>query len=113
MKESFLAEAASLALEIAIPDKAALAGAAVNLQEQRSAGPGRLRAAAAKLAKGSRALAGSLVWSERDGGWVADRRLCHESRVVRWQVRGVSFDAAFRNALRGAAQVLSGNGQPR
>jgi hypothetical protein len=27
-------------------------------------------------------------------------------------VRGVSFDDAFRNALRGAAQVLSGNGQP-
>ena len=25
---------------------------------------------------------------------------------------GVSFDDAFRNALRGAAQVLSGNGQP-
>jgi len=27
-------------------------------------------------------------------------------------VRGVSFDEAFRVAMRGAAQILSGNGQP-
>ncbi|TIW55589.1 MAG: DUF2066 domain-containing protein, partial [Mesorhizobium sp.] len=33
-------------------------------------------------------------------------------KTYRWQVRGVSFDEAFRVAMRGAAQVLSGNGQP-
>jgi uncharacterized protein len=30
----------------------------------------------------------------------------------RWQVRGVTFDEAFRRGTGGAAQVLSGNGDP-
>ena len=29
-----------------------------------------------------------------------------------WTVAGVNYDEAFRNALRGAAKVLSGNGEP-
>ncbi len=37
----------------------------------------------------------------------------HEGKSYDWQVRGVSFDEAFRVAMRGAAQVLSGNGQPQ
>ena len=32
--------------------------------------------------------------------------------AARWTVRGVSFDAAFRNGIGDAAQVLSGNGSP-
>ena len=40
------------------------------------------------------------------GGWPSP------GKSYAWRVRGVSFDDAFRNALRGAAQVLSGNGQP-
>jgi len=30
----------------------------------------------------------------------------------RWQVRGVTFEEAFRRGTGGAAQVLSGNGDP-
>jgi len=33
-------------------------------------------------------------------------------RTHRWQVRGVTFDEAFRRGTGGAAQVLSGNGDP-
>ena len=29
-----------------------------------------------------------------------------------WQIQNVNFDAAFRSAMRGAAQVLSGHGEP-
>ena len=75
MAESFLAEAASLALDIVIPDKAALAGAGLDFYEARSAEPGRLEAAAERMAEGSRALAGSLTWSDKDRGWVAEWRL--------------------------------------
>ena len=39
-------------------------------------------------------------------------RLAFAGQNYAWRVRGVSFDDAFRNASRGAAQVLSGNGQP-
>jgi hypothetical protein len=32
-------------------------------------------------------------------------------QLHRWQFRGVTFDEAFRRALGGAAQILSGNGE--
>lgn len=57
-------------------------------------------------------LAGSLVWSDAELGWIADWTIESRQERHRWQIRGVSFDDAFRNALRGAAQVLSGNGDP-
>jgi hypothetical protein len=59
------------------------------------------------------ALSGLLDWSEADAGWIANWTLHARDGSVRWQVRGVNFDAAYRNALAGAAQVLSGNGAPR
>jgi uncharacterized protein len=31
----------------------------------------------------------------------------------RWQIRGVSFDAAFRNAMEGSARIISGHGEPK
>jgi hypothetical protein len=45
--------------------------------------------------------------------WEADWRLPHQPRTSGWQVRAPTFDAAFRSGLAGAAQVLSGNGQPQ
>jgi hypothetical protein len=49
------------------------------------------------------------------GGPRLDRRLapCSIGQMYRWQIRGVSFDEAFRNAMAGAAQILSGHGLPR
>jgi hypothetical protein len=66
----------------------------------------------AKRAGVDRALAGSLTWRDPDLGWVADWQLSAGGRTWKWQVRGVGFDEAFRVAMRGAAQILSGNGQP-
>ena len=57
-------------------------------------------------------LAGSMVFNEEALGWVAGWRLALEGKTYRWQVRGVGFDEAFRVGLRGAAQILSGNGAP-
>jgi uncharacterized protein len=53
-----------------------------------------------------------MLWSEEALGWVAEWRLAAAGKTYRWQIRGVSFDDAFRNAMAGAAQVLSGHGQP-
>jgi uncharacterized protein len=33
-------------------------------------------------------------------------------RTYRWQVRRTNFDEAFRRGGGGAAQILSGNGDP-
>ncbi|MBR1121139.1 DUF2066 domain-containing protein [Bradyrhizobium lablabi] len=57
-------------------------------------------------------LTGHLVWDDRALGWATDWELQWQGRPHRWQVRGVTFDEAFRRGLGGAAQILSGNGDP-
>ena len=58
------------------------------------------------------AMAGLLVWDRQSLGWAADWRLITREGESAWKIRDVNFDEAFRRALRGAAQVLSGNGSP-
>ncbi|HEV2503190.1 MAG TPA: DUF2066 domain-containing protein [Mesorhizobium sp.] len=66
----------------------------------------------AKALGGDLVLAGTMAWRDEALGWVADWQLRANGKDYRWQVRGVSFDDAFRNAMLGTAQILSGNGQP-
>ena len=65
----------------------------------------------AAKAGGALPLRGSLVFSDREHGWIADWYLA-AAGLHHWQVRGVNFDTAFRYAILGAEQVLSGNGEP-
>ena len=44
---------------------------------------------------------------------VTDVRMAYAGKSYTWQTRGVNFDAAFRHALAGAAQVMAGRGRPR
>ena len=57
-------------------------------------------------------IVGSLIWSDAALGWVATWKLEASGHHYRWSVSGVNYDEAFRNAVRGAARVLSGNGRP-
>lgn len=57
-------------------------------------------------------LSGRLVWDDRELGWATDWQIEWQGRSHRWQVRGVTFDEAFRRGIGGAAQILSGNGAP-
>jgi hypothetical protein len=66
--------------------------------------------ATARTVGGEVALLGRLEWSEEALGWVADWRLGLAGQTYRWQLRGVTFDDAFRSAMGGAAQILSGHG---
>lgn len=67
---------------------------------------------AAKANGGGAALYGRMAWRAEAKGWVADWTLASGGRDYRWRDSGVGFDDAFRNAMRGTAQILSGNGQP-
>jgi len=58
------------------------------------------------------ALVGDLRWSDAALGWVATWNVEVNGRRYRWSVNGVNYDEAFRNAVRGGARVLSGNGDP-
>ena len=64
-----------------------------------------------KDAGGDAALVGTLFWIYQEFGWRADWRLISQGDH-RWQIRGVSFDVAFRNAMEGSARILSGHGEP-
>lgn len=57
-------------------------------------------------------LLGGLVWNKGASGWMAQWRLFDGQKIHEWTVKDVSFDDAFRNALRGSALILSGNGEP-
>ncbi|WP_292643833.1 DUF2066 domain-containing protein [Mesorhizobium sp.] len=111
MRESFGNAAAPLAMQVAFPTAAQLSQAGLADQALRNAEMTKLDTAA-KKAGADQALAGSLVWSDDELGWIADWRLAMAGKTYIWQVRGVSFDEAFRVAMRGAAQILSGNGEP-
>jgi hypothetical protein len=58
-------------------------------------------------------IVGRMIFREKALGWIVEWRLSHGGKIVRWGARGINFDAAFRNAVFGAAQILSGHGQPR
>ncbi|QKD04310.1 DUF2066 domain-containing protein [Mesorhizobium loti] len=109
MRESFANATGPLLMHVAFPKAAQLAD--LGEDALRTADLARLDRLA-KQAGGSQALVGSIVWSDKELGWIADWRLADHGKTYRWQVRGVSFDEAFRVAIDGAAQILSGNGQP-
>ena len=111
MRESFANATGPLVMRIAFPSASLLSGAGLDDKTLRHADLAMLDQLA-KKADADQALAGSIVWSDKDLGWIADWRLAMGGKTYAWQVRGVSFDEAFRVAMRGAAQVLSGNGQP-
>ncbi|RAZ73300.1 DUF2066 domain-containing protein [Mesorhizobium atlanticum] len=109
MRESFANAAGPLLMPVTFPKAGQLGG----LDEKALSGADIAKLdRLAKKAGAARALAGSIVWSDKELGWIADWRLADRGKTYRWQVRGVSFDEAFRVAMRGAAQILSGHGQP-
>lgn len=105
MREAFEASAPPMAMAVAFPGAENEASAATG-----SGLPHLSRAA--RAAGADLPLEGRLFWSDPDLGWVATWRLEVDGTAHEWTVRGVNFDEAFRVAIRGAAQILSGNGTP-
>ena len=111
MRDSFIASSDRIAVPIALPSLAAIAAPTCKHKQIGTTDPAALEALARQNGA-DQALTGTLEWSDAARGWIAEWRLAFAGQDYAWRVRGVSFDDAFRNALRGAAQVLSGNGQP-
>ncbi|MDI6837637.1 MAG: DUF2066 domain-containing protein [Rhizobiaceae bacterium] len=106
MRESFALGAEPMAMRVSFPSSADV--------DAWAAGPGAPELArTAKAAGAELALVGKLIWSDADLGWTGTWRLAAAGKEEYvWTVRGVNFDEAFRVAVRGAAQILSGNGPP-
>lgn len=109
MNEAFTAASVRYGLPMTFPPAAVVTGAGLDFETLPKATD--LPALAAQ-AGGTLPVTGTLVFSDREHGWIADWYLVTDTGRHHWQIRGVNFDTAFRDAILGAMQVLSGNGEP-
>ena len=110
-RDALLAAADRRGMGIVLPSMAALAKSNISGAELRTAPFPALAPVAAEQG-GEVVLVGRLVWNDRELGWASQWQMDWSGRTHRWQIRGVTFDEAFRRGIGGAAQVLSGNGDP-
>jgi hypothetical protein len=110
-RDSLLAAASKRGMTILLPDLAALAKANINAAGLLTTPSQRLASVAAEQG-GEVALIGRLKWDDSELGWATEWWMDRHGRTHRWQLRGVKFDEAFRRGIGGAAQILSGNGDP-
>jgi uncharacterized protein len=111
MRESFQDAAWNAAMEVVIPSPETIARSGLTVDGT----PGTAVSALLPFVDrkvGQVPLLGQLDWSKPLLAWKAQWRLEAEGKEHHWAIEGVNFDAAFRNGVGGAAQVLSGNGTP-
>ncbi|HUA77397.1 MAG TPA: DUF2066 domain-containing protein [Acetobacteraceae bacterium] len=61
---------------------------------------------------GEMIILGTLQWSETLPGWIGTWRTNWHDAEHAWGVKGVSYDAAFRDIVQGAVLLASGRGSP-
>jgi uncharacterized protein len=110
-REALLAASAKRGLNLVLPEVAALAKSGIDAVGLAKATPSALAARAAEMG-GEVALVGRLKWDDSDLEWVSQWQMERQDGTHRWQVRSSTFDEVFRRAMGGAAQILSGNGDP-
>jgi len=110
-RDALLAAADRRGMDIVLPSTAALAKSNLSGAELKAVPSSVLTSLAADQG-GEVALVGQLVWDDRKFGWATQWQIDWRGRTYRWQVHGGTFDEAFRRGIGGAAQVLSGNGDP-
>jgi hypothetical protein len=112
MRTALTDAATRYGLVVNLPSGAAVAANQVNVDTLAKTSADHL-AEVATRAGGALPLVGTLDWSDADHGWTAQWSLADaKGQRHLWEVKGVNFDEAFYNAVRGAAQILSGNGEP-
>ena len=110
-RDALLAAADKRGVDIVLPGTAALAKSNMTAADLRAPSFPALGSLAAEQ-DGKIVLVGRLVWDDRDLGWATQWQMEWRGRIHRWQMRGFTFDETFRRGIGGAAQILSGNGDP-
>lgn len=111
-RESFMSAAWLTGMPMTFPSTAAFSEAGMTAEKLPRADPAEL-ARIARASGGGIVLVGSIAWNKGMLGWKGDWQFYSDDGPHHWQILNVNFDAAFRSAMRGAAQVLSGNGEPQ
>jgi uncharacterized protein len=110
-RDALLVAADKRGMEIVLPSAATLTKSNVTSAELKTPSFPALTPLAAEL--GSEVvLVGRLVWDDRDLGWATQWQMAWGGQAHRWQMHGLTFDETFRRGIGGAAQILSGNGDP-
>lgn len=73
---------------------------------------GQLPATPAGRSPDEMVVVGTLDWHESLPGWVGRWRTSWHGTKYAWGVRGVNYDAAFRDIVAGALRLASGHGSP-
>jgi hypothetical protein len=110
-REALLAASERRGLTAVLPDAAALVKSGIDGAGLAKVPPSALAARAAEMG-GEVALVGRLKWDDSNLEWVSEWQIERQDGTHRWQVRSPTFDEVFRRAIGGAAQILSGNGDP-
>ena len=110
-RDALLAAADKRGMEIVLPSAAALAKSNMTGAELKTPSFPALTPLATELG-GEVVLVGRLVWDDRDLGWATQWQMAWGGQAHRWQMRGLTFDETFRRGIGGAAQILSGHGDP-
>ncbi|MEP7172494.1 MAG: DUF2066 domain-containing protein [Aestuariivirga sp.] len=111
-RESFMSAAWLTGMPMTLPSTAAFDEAGMTAEKLPRADLGELTKIA-RASGGGTVLVGSIAWNKGMLGWKGDWQLYSDDGPRHWQIRNVNFDAAFRSAMRGAAQAFSGNGEPQ
>ena len=111
-RESFMSVAWLAGMPMTLPSTAAFSEAEMTAEKLPTADLADLKKIT-RASGGGKVLVGSIAWNKGMLGWKGDWQLYSDDGPHHWQIRNVNFDAAFRSAMRGAAQVLSGNGKPQ
>ena len=107
-RDALLAAGEKRGMSVVLPSAAALAKSNITGETLGAASLSTLAPIAAAQ-DAEAVLTGRLVWDDRQLGWTTQWQIDWAGRTHRWQLRGVTFDEAFRRGIGGAAQVLSGN----
>jgi uncharacterized protein len=110
-RDSLVDASWKVGMPVMLPSESSLAKAGLTAHTLSSSGPAKLVPLAKRMG-GDLALSGRLVWNKGTLGWAAEWQLYDGKAIHAWKIKDVNFDDAFRNALRGAALILSGSGVP-
>ena len=110
-RESFMSAAWQAGMPIILPTAEVLDKSGLSAEGLPAASGADLEKFASAN-EGDLALVGSIVWNSGMLGWKADWHLYAKGAPHDWKIQDVNFDDAFRSAMRGAAQILSGHGEP-
>ena len=105
---AFAVAAGVFGMTVRFPGKAELAAWGVSAADF----PSPTAQPPASRTPGEMVVLGTLEWSETLPGWIGRWRADWNGAPYRWGVKGVNYDAAFRDIVSGAVLLATGHGSP-